>query len=68
MAQKIKEPACNAGDPGLTPGSGKSLEKGMFTHSTLLARRIPWTKEPGGLQSMRSQSRTRPSDRERESY
>ena len=28
------------------------LEKGMATHSCLLAWRIPWTQEPGGLQSM----------------
>ena len=31
------------------------LEKGMATHSNLLAWRIPWTEEPDGLQSMRSQ-------------
>ena len=31
-----------------------SLEKGMATHSSILAWRIPWTEEPGGLQSMRS--------------
>ena len=29
------------------------LEKGMATHSSILARRIPWTEVPGGLQSMR---------------
>ena len=34
------------------------LEKGMTTHSSVLACRIPWTEEPGGLLSMRSQSRT----------
>ena len=28
------------------------LEKGMTTHSSILARRTPWTAEPGGLQSM----------------
>ena len=28
------------------------LEKGMATHSSILAGRIPWTEEPGGLQSM----------------
>ena len=28
------------------------LEEGMATHSTVLAWRIPWTEEPGGLQSM----------------
>ena len=31
------------------------LEKGMATHSSVLAWRIPWTEEPGRLQSMRSQ-------------
>ena len=31
------------------------LEKGMATHSSLLAWRIPWTDEPGGLQSIGSQ-------------
>ena len=31
------------------------LEKGMFTHSSILAWRIPWTEEPGGLQSMQLQ-------------
>ena len=34
----------------------ESVEKGMVTHSSLLACRIPWTEEPGGLQSMGSQS------------
>ena len=31
------------------------LEKGMATHSSILAQKIPWTEEPGGLQSMGSQ-------------
>ena len=38
------------------------LEKGMATHSSILAWRFPWTEEPGGLQSMGSQSQTRLSD------
>ena len=38
------------------------LEKGMATHSSILAWRIPWTEEPGRLQSMGSQSCTRLSD------
>ena len=38
------------------------LEKGMATHSSILAWRIPWTEEPGGLQSMGLQSQTRLSD------
>ena len=32
-----------------------SLEKGMAIHSSILAWEIPWTEEPGGLQSMESQ-------------
>ena len=32
-----------------------ALEKGIATHSSILAWRIPWTEEPGGLQSMGSQ-------------
>ena len=32
-----------------------SLEEEMVTHSTILAREIPWTEEPGGLQSIGSQ-------------
>ena len=47
-----KESACNAGDQGLKPELGRSLEKGMATHSSILACRIPWTEEPGGLQSI----------------
>ena len=31
------------------------LEKGMATHCSILAWRIPWTEEPGGLQYIRSQ-------------
>ena len=34
---------------GSIPGSGRSLEEGMATHSSILAWRIPWTEEPGGL-------------------
>ena len=36
-------------------GQEDSVEKEMATHSTILAWRIPWTEEPGGLQSMGSQ-------------
>ena len=90
-----KESACNAGDPGLIPGSGRftgeqigyslqyswaslvaqlvknppemqetwvqslswedPMKKGMATHSTVLAWTIPWTEEPGRLQSTGSQ-------------
>ena len=36
-------------------GQEDPLEKGMATHSSILAWRIPWTEEHGGLQSMGSQ-------------
>ena len=36
-------------------GQENHLEKGMATHSSILAWRIPWTEEPGGLYSMGSQ-------------
>ena len=36
-------------------GREDPLEKGMATNSSILAWRIPWTEEPGGLQSMESQ-------------
>ena len=42
----------NAGDPGSIPGSGGSLEKEIAIHSSTLAWKIPWTEEPGRLQSM----------------
>ena len=51
----VKESACNAGDLGLIARLECSLEKGMAPHSSILAWRIPWTEEPGGLQSMGSQ-------------
>jgi len=47
-----KESACDVGDLGSIPGSGRSLEKEMATHSSILAWKIPWMGEPGGLQSM----------------
>ena len=39
-------------------GQEDPLEEGMATHSSILAWRISWTEEAGGLQSMGSQSRT----------
>ena len=38
-----------------SPGLEDLLEKSMATHSSILAWRIPWTEEPGGLQSLGSQ-------------
>ena len=51
-----EESACNAGDQVQSLGQKDPLEKGMATHSSILAWRIPWTDEPGGLQSMGLQS------------
>ena len=42
------------GDPGASLGWEDPLEKEVATHSSILAWRIPWTEEPGGLQSMGS--------------
>ena len=50
----IKNPPTDARDTGLIPGSGRSLEWEMATHSSILAWEIPGTEEPGGLQSMGS--------------
>ena len=50
-----KESPCKAGDMGLIPGLGRShLEKEMATRSSILAWEIPWTEEPGRLQSIGS--------------
>ena len=38
-----------------SPSQEDPLEKGMATHSSVVAWSIPWTEETGGLQSMRSQ-------------
>ena len=43
-------------------GQEDLLEEEMAAHSSTLVWRIPWTEEPGGLQSMESQSRTQLSD------
>ena len=58
MALVVKNPPAKAGDVrdvGSIPGSEDPLEKEMATHSSILAWRILWTEEPGGLQSMGSQ-------------
>ena len=47
-----KESACNAGDLGSIPGSGRSPGEGMATCSGILVWRMPWTDKPGGLQFM----------------
>ena len=53
----IKNPPANAGDQETqvqSLGQEDPLEEGMATHSSILAWRIPWTEEPGGLQSLAS--------------
>ena len=47
--------AGDTGDLGSIPGSGRSLEEEMATHSSILPWRIPWMEEPGGLQPTESQ-------------
>ena len=51
-------PAMQAGNLGLIPGREDPLEEEMAAHSSIRAWRIPWTEEPGGLQSLGSQSQT----------
>ena len=57
MALVVKNLPINAGDirdEGSIPGLGSFLEKGMATHSSILAWRITWAVEPGRLQSTES--------------
>ena len=46
------ESACSAGDRVRSLGWEDPLEKEMATHSSILAWKISWTEEPGGLKSM----------------
>ena len=58
MVLVVKNLPANAEDVsnmGSVPGSGRSTGGGHGTCSSILAWRIPWTEEPGGLQSMGSQ-------------
>ena len=55
VALVIKNLLANAGDikeVGSIPVLGRSPEEGKATHSSIVARRIPWTEEPGGQQSI----------------
>ena len=54
MAQQVKNPPA-VQETQVRSLGGKDLEKEMVTHSNMLAWRIPWTEEPGKLQSMGSQ-------------
>ena len=52
VAQMVKNPPAKQEIWVRSLGRADPLEKGMATHSRILAWRIPWTEEPGGLQSM----------------
>ena len=52
MAQTVKNLPAVQETRVQSLGPEDPLEKGMATHSSILAWRIPWTEEPGGLQSM----------------
>ena len=59
VAGVVKKPPASAGDEETwvrSLGWEDPLEEGMATHSSILAWRIPWTEEPGGLQSIGSQT------------
>ena len=58
VAQMVKNPPAMWETWVGSLGWKDPLEKGMATHSSILSWRIPWTEEPGRLQSMGSQSRT----------
>ena len=55
LVQMVKNLPAMQGIQVQSLGWEDPLEKGMATHSSILAWRIPWTEEPGGLQSMGSQ-------------
>ena len=52
MAQTVKNLPAMQESQVQSLGGEDPLEKGMATHSSILAWRIPWTEKPGGLQSM----------------
>ena len=56
MAQPVKNPPAMQETWVPSLGQEDPLEEGMATHSNILAWRIPWTEEPGGLQSVGSQT------------
>ena len=55
MVKNLPASAGDLRDASLIPTLGRSPGEGMATHSSILAWRIPWTEEPGGLQSVGSQ-------------
>ena len=52
LAQTGKESTCQCSKPGSSLGRDAAMEKAMAAHSSILGWKIPWTEEPGGLQSM----------------
>ena len=52
LAQVVENPPAVQGTQVLSLGGEGPLKKGMAAHCTVLAWRIPWAEEPGGLQSM----------------
>ena len=52
MAQTVRNPPASQETQVQPLGQEDPLDTGMPTHSNILAWRIPWTEEPGGLQSM----------------
>ena len=50
--KNLPSDAGDTGDATSSPGLGRSLEEETATHSSILAWEIPWTEEPGELQSM----------------
>ena len=56
VVKNLPASAGDAGGTGLVPGSGRSPGEGNSNPPQYLAWKIPWTEEPGGLQSMRSQT------------
>ena len=58
VAQMLKNPPAMQKTQVRSLGKEEPLEMGMATHSSILAWEIPWTEEPGWLQSIRSQRDT----------
>ena len=64
LTQLVKNPlavqmASNAGDLSLISGSGRSPGEGVAIHSCILAWKVPWTEEPGGLHTVHGVTRVR---------
>ena len=62
MEVGVKNPPAMAGDArdmGSIVGQEDPLEKGMATHSSILAGKIPWAEEPGGLHTVHAAAKSR---------